>query len=111
MANPSLWSHEKFAGFMKTSPRRAFEFRLETLGDAIPEEYLTQEEKDGKNIESTVTIPSDETPNETLVESDKVEVEYTRDELKAKLDEKQIKYFKGADSQKLADLCIENNLL
>lgn len=104
MSNPSLWSHEKFAGFMKTSPRRAFEFRLETLGDAIPEEYLTQDEKDGINNPVISEVVANETP-ETL------EKEYSRDELKAKLDEKQIKYFKGADSQKLADLCIENNLL
>lgn len=158
MANPILWSHDTFAGFMRTSPRRAFEFRLETLGDPIPEEYLTDSEKEIianggtlDTVESIVTIPGElgtvenplppvDTISETeivkpetevitefvqdgsngkapetdpIVETpdEVVEVEITRDELKAKLDEAGVKYFKGTDSQKLADLCVANNLL
>lgn len=130
MANPALWSHETFAGFMRTSPRRAFEFRLETLGDPIPEEYLTDSEKAGNETEIVTpttgvvqdgsegtdigTESNEKAPDEVpIVETpdEVVEVEITRDELKAKLDEAGVKYFKGADSQKLADLCVANNLL
>lgn len=164
MANLALWSHDKFSEYFKSSPRRAFEFRRDTLGDPIPEEHLTPEEKEAMallaNFVSDVTIPGeaqdpvvdpvtpvipentgndgsnpenplDSTVNpelgkivepgvppmvtdpvvETKPEDELVEVEMTRDELKAKLDEKGIKYFKGASSQKLADLCVEHNLL
>lgn len=39
------------------------------------------------------------------------EKEVTRDELKDKLNNADIKYFKWAKTEKLLELCIENNLI
>ena len=134
MSNPNLWSHDTFAWYFKSSPRKAFEYRRDTLGDAIPDEWLTPEEKDA--IANGTTLPESthadtetlkeiinpldlgldlvkKTPADTEIVKDpgKKEEGYTEADLKEILKKNNIKFFGGAKLEALAELCIKNNLL
>ena len=139
MSNPNLWSHDTFAGYMRSSPRKAFEFRRDTLGNPIPDEYLTPEEKEALANGTTLpeSTPEDaetlkeiinpldlgldlvkKTPEDAkkldldLVKKPKVKEEgYTEADLKEILKKNNIKFFGGAKLEALAELCIKNNLL
>lgn len=140
MANPHLWSHDTFSNYFKQSPRKAFEFRRDTLWTEIPPEHLTEDEKNGviPSIPSETELKpqeegkdedlgktggeidppkteTDENSSENKEEGEKTppseEKTLTRDDMVKLLKEKGIKFFGGASDDKLAEICKNNNLI
>ena len=97
MDNRPVWTHTQFVKFFKKSPRRAYEYRRDALWCEIPNEYLTEEEKNTKTEEKKV----EETQK----------VEFTRADLIEKLEKAGITYVKTSKDDTLLKKCIENNLL
>jgi len=53
--NPNTWSNLTFSELMKFDPKKAFEYRLQTLGEPIPEEY--QDKVESVEAESVTDEP------------------------------------------------------
>ena len=97
--NRSAWSVSVFNNLYVQSPRRAFEYRRDTLWDPIPEEYLTDEEKEALNLKE-----------ETLVEETE-NSELTREEIVELLEKNNIEYVKNSKTETLLKKAIEHNLI
>lgn len=86
-----LWNLITFTELFKHSPREAFEYRLNTLGDPIPDEWLTEEEKQAKSVAETPSV--------------------SVNDYKSLLKWAGISFFAWAKEETLKKLCIDNNLL
>ena len=93
------WDWRNFQRLFAYSPREAFEYRKKMIGDPIPEEYLTEEEKKQEKVETV--------PTETVVTTE----EYTEESLKKLLDENGVAYSHLAKLNGLKKKALENNLI
>lgn len=93
----SLWNHATFSQLFAQNPREAFEYRLRILGEAIPEEYLTEEEK--KGIKTEVEAEKKETPG------------YDKPALMKILRDAGVTFSPAANIEKLMAKVLENNLI
>ena len=80
------WSFETFSQLFAHNPREAFEYRLRVLGDPIPAEWLTDEEKTEKK-------------------------ELNKKDLMELLKSASITFSPAATADKLLEKCVENNLV
>lgn len=115
-----VWKHTQFVKFLKKNPRQAFEYRRDCFpwvaGYEIPEEYLTEEEKSHKPVETPETAPTIiETPKEDVTQAEVVEEAsektYSRAELEDMLKNAGIKFSHLSKDETLIQKCIENKLL
>jgi len=126
MDNRPVWKHTQFVKFFHKSPRLAYEYRKNALWFEIPEEFMTEEEKQAK----IWVINNDTTSNDTIIKKeektsiieDKKEdilensensskIEFTRDDLIAKLEKAGITYVKTSKDETLLRKCLANNLI
>ena len=114
--------------------RKAFEYRLEHLGTPIPEEYLSEEEKEAlknpldtdtletpaqaehrewiQSLEGTPVSTGTPEPTGTPVSlTEEPKKEYTVDEVKAKLTEAGVKFHHMLGAEKIMELAVANNLI
>ena len=126
MDNKPVWKHTQFVKFFHKSPRLAYEYRKNALWCEIPEEFMTEEEKQAKiwaiNDEKTSNDTNIKEDEKTSIIEDKKEdilentektwdIESTRADLIAKLENAGITYVKTSKDETLLRKCIENNLL
>lgn len=90
----TIWSHETFSQLFKHDPREAFEYRLRTLGEPIPEEYLTEEEK------NAVNVPQNEAGNGSPDKKELMELLRTNN----------VTFSPAATAEKLLEKAKQNNL-
>ena len=126
MDNRPVWKHTQFVKFFHKSPRLAYEYRKNALWCEIPEEYMTEEEKQAKILDLSNDITSNDTiikedektsiigeEKEDILENDENswDIEFTRADLIEKLENASITYIKTSKDETLLRKCIENNLL
>jgi len=107
MDNKPVWAHKTFASFFKNSPRKAYEYRRDALGNEIPDEYKTEEEKGISIKEITEEIKTESV--ETLVSDG--QVSFTKEELQEKLRTAGVKFSHLAGEESLLKKCLEANLI
>lgn len=114
MENKPVWNHTQFVRFFKQSPRTAYEYRKNALWYEIPEEYLTEEEKNSNKWAITNEIVNNdiiEVKEEIKAEIVDNNIEFTREDLVSKLETAGIKYMPNSKDETLLKKCIENNLI
>lgn len=126
MDNRPVWKHTQFVKFFHKSPRLAYEYRKNALWCEIPEEFMTEEEKQAK----IWVISNDITSNDTIIKEDEKtsiiedkkedilentenssNIEFTRVDLIAKLENAGITYIKTSKDETLLRKCLANNLI
>ena len=108
--NRSAWSVSVFNNLYVQSPRRAFEYRRDTLWDPIPEEYLTDEEKEALNLkEETLVEETEKSWDDEWEETENSEL--TREETVEILEKNNIEYVKNSKTETLLKKAIEHNLI
>lgn len=104
----SAWNMIQFSELFRQSPKLAFEYREKTLWTK-----LSKQEAMDNNIEFLEEWESTQTTVDEFIETKESDenIEVTREWVIEKLKTAWIVYFKWAKTEKLIELCIENNLL
>ena len=120
----TIFSGLRFVDLLKHDPQAAFQYRLDHTGEPIPEEYgkikldtSPNNKIDTDEVLDSTPLPTGGTPVVTQVEFKPVDLTkedrktYTEEDFRKLLKDNNIKFFAGAKVDKLAELCIANNLI
>lgn len=133
----TIFSGLRFVELLKHDPQAAFQYRLDHTGEPIPELYgnlvldISPNDKiDTDEVLDPTPLPTGGTPVVTqpesmptdpeaildpTVESSSIPEEepktYTEEDFRKLLKDNNIKFFAGAKVDKLAELCVANNLI
>lgn len=120
----TIFSGLRFVELLKHDPQAAFQYRLDHTGEPIPELYgnlvldtSPNDKIDTDEVLDPTPLPTGGTPVVTQVEFKPVDLTkedrktYTEEDFRKLLKDNNIKFFAGAKVDKLAELCIANNLI
>lgn len=121
----TIFSGLRFVDLLKHDPQAAFQYRLDHTGEPIPETYGTvmldtspnNKTPDTDVVKDPEELPTWGTPVVTQIEFKPVDLTkedrktYTEEDFRKLLKDNNIKFFAGAKVDKLAELCIANNLI